>query len=68
MDDSGRVVGYVAAAEHGHVIGQTVALAYLPAELAGPGTKLSVDVTGERRAALVVRAPLFDPGNERLRS
>jgi len=63
-----RVVGYVSAADRGHVVNATIALAYLPIELAEPGTALHVEILGERRAATVVRAPLFDPAGERLRS
>jgi dimethylglycine dehydrogenase len=63
-----RVVGYVSAAERGHVVDATIALAYLPPELAVVGTPLEVEVLGERRTAVVVEAPLFDPGNVRLRS
>lgn len=64
----GRVVGYVAAAEYGHVVDTTIALGYLPVEVASPGAELSVEVLGERRPAMVVTAPLFDPENTRLRS
>jgi glycine cleavage system aminomethyltransferase T len=64
----GQVVGYVSACERGHVVGATIALAYLPVELGTPGTALDVDVLGEPCPATVVEAPLFDPTNERLRS
>jgi glycine cleavage system aminomethyltransferase T/glycine/D-amino acid oxidase-like deaminating enzyme len=63
-----RVVGFVSAADRGHVVGATIALAYLPPELATPGTTLEVEILGERRPAVVAQAPLFDPGNERLHS
>ncbi|MEX1262922.1 MAG: FAD-dependent oxidoreductase [Actinomycetota bacterium] len=64
----GRIVGYVSACERGHVVGATIALSYLPVDLTAPGTVLDVDVLGQRCAARVVEAPLYDPGNERLRS
>ena len=64
----GPVVGYVSACEYGHFVGRTIALAYLPLDLTVPGTRLEVDVLGDRRPAGVVEAPLYDPGNERLRS
>jgi len=66
--DGDRVVGYVSAADRGHVVGATIALAYLPVELAEPGTGLAVEILGDRRAATVVRAPLYDPSGERLRA
>lgn len=67
LTSDGRVVGYVSACEHGHVVGKTIVLSYLPSELAHPGTLLDVDVLGERRPATVVDAPLYDPGNARLK-
>lgn len=63
-----RVVGYVACADRGHVVGATIAHAYLPVELAGPGTRVEVEVLGERRPAEVVTGPLYDPAGERLRA
>ena len=62
----GEIVGYVAAGGYGHVVGESIALAYLPVALAEPGTALEVSILGERRAARVVEAPLYDPKNERL--
>jgi glycine cleavage system aminomethyltransferase T len=64
----GEVVGYVSAAEHGHVIGAVIALAYVPVAVAISGTTLEIDILGEWRTATVVDAPLFDPQNERLRA
>ena len=62
------IVGYVACADRGHVVGATIAHAYLPVELAEPGTRLTVEVLGEPRPAEVVTSPLFDPAGERLRA
>jgi glycine cleavage system aminomethyltransferase T len=62
-----RVVGYISAADRGHVVDATIALALLPVEIAVPGTALEVEILGERRPAVVAEAPLFDPANERLR-
>ncbi len=64
----GRPVAYVTSGGFGHTLGRSIALAYLPAELAEPGTELAVAILGERRRARVVTEPLYDPANERLRS
>jgi len=40
----------------------------LPAELAVPGTALSVEWFGERLPATVVKEPLWDPKGERIRA
>ncbi len=63
-----RVVGYVSAADRGHVVDKTIAMTYLPIELASAGTVLQIEILGERCTATVVEAPLFDPDNSRLRS
>jgi dimethylglycine dehydrogenase len=63
-----RVAGYISAADRGHVLGITIALAYLPVELGVPGTALEVEILGERCAATVRQAPLFDPENARPRA
>ncbi len=59
-------IGYVAAGGYGHTVEKTIALAYLPTAYVEPGTELEVKILGERRAARVVEAPLYDPKNERL--
>jgi dimethylglycine dehydrogenase len=64
----GTPIGYVAAGGYGHVVRQSIALAYLPVGHAAPGTELTVDVLGNVRPAMVVEQPLYDPANERLLS
>ena len=46
----------------------SLALAYVRPALAAPGTKLEVEIFGERRAATVRRSPMYDPENARLKS
>jgi dimethylglycine dehydrogenase len=64
----GTSIGYVAAGGYGHVVEQGIALAYLPVEQAGSGTRLTVDILGEARPAVVVPQPIYDPENLRLLS
>jgi dimethylglycine dehydrogenase len=64
----GRAVGYVASGGYGHTVEKSIALAYLPVVVAEPGTPLEVELLGERRQAVVVEQPLYDPLNERLLS
>ncbi|HEY7693826.1 MAG TPA: FAD-dependent oxidoreductase [Gaiellaceae bacterium] len=64
----GTPIGYVAAGGYGHAIEQSIALAYLPVEHAEPGTRLTVDILGEPRPAVVVPQPIYDPENLRLLS
>ncbi len=62
-----RVVSRVTSGGIGYAIGQSIAFAYLPAELAASGTRLTVDVFGELVGAVVVDDPLYDPKGERIR-
>ncbi len=55
----GHPVGLVTSAGHGHVIGTGIALAYLPSELATPGTALAIEIVDQRHAATVISAPLY---------
>ncbi len=60
-------VAYVMSGGYGPTVEATIAFAYLPAELAEPGTELAVDLLGDSVRATVVCEPLFDPDNRRLR-
>ncbi len=64
----GTPIGYVSAGGYGHVVEQSIALAYLPVAHAEPGTRLTVDILGEPRPAVVVPQPIYDPENLRLLS
>ena len=61
-------VGLVTSGGWSHTLGCSVALAYLDTPHAATGTRVAVDVLGERRAATVAAEPLYDPRNERLRA
>jgi dimethylglycine dehydrogenase len=61
------VVGLVTSGGFGYRLGKSIALAYVRTDLAVPGTRLEVEVLGERRSAIVGAEPLYDPQNLRLR-
>ncbi|HLU73009.1 MAG TPA: FAD-dependent oxidoreductase [Nonomuraea sp.] len=63
----GRTVGYVTSAAYGHTIRRPIAYAWLPAELAEPGTRVDVAYFGRRVPAEVAAEPLFDPEMEKIR-
>ena len=65
---AGSVVGRVRSGGYGHTVGQNVALAYLPVELARPGTAVVVESFGRLVPAEVRTAPLWDPRGERVRA
>jgi len=64
----GRTIGYVASGGYGHRVEKSIAFSYLPTAYLEPGTQLEIMILGERRPALVVDQPLYDPKNERLLS
>ncbi|WP_329331871.1 FAD-dependent oxidoreductase [Streptomyces sp. NBC_00663] len=65
--DGDHAVGYVTSAAYGYTIGKGIAYAWLPAELATPGTALHIGYFDQRVAATVAEEPLFDPTMSRLR-
>jgi glycine cleavage system aminomethyltransferase T/glycine/D-amino acid oxidase-like deaminating enzyme len=62
-----QVVSYVASGGFGPTVGTSIAFAYLPVRLSEPGTSLAVGLLGERVGATVVRTPLYDPENKKVR-
>jgi glycine cleavage system aminomethyltransferase T/glycine/D-amino acid oxidase-like deaminating enzyme len=63
----GEVVGYVTSAGYGYGIGRCIAYAWVPTDLAAPGTSLQIEYFHRRHTATVVTEPLFDPNGERLK-
>jgi len=62
------VVSRVTSGGIGYSVEESVGFAYLPIEFAAAGTRLSVEVFGERVEAVVADDPLYDPSGERIRS
>jgi 4-methylaminobutanoate oxidase (formaldehyde-forming) len=62
----GRVVGQTTSGGFGHTIAKTIALGYLPAELAGEHA-FEIEAFGRRHAATRGPRCLYDPKMERLR-
>ena len=63
-----EIVGMTSSGGYGHRVEQSIALGYVPPELAAPGTHLMVEVLGKKLPAQVVAMPLYDPKNERMKS
>ncbi|MDH3635988.1 MAG: FAD-dependent oxidoreductase [Gammaproteobacteria bacterium] len=64
----GECVGYVTSGGYAHHVQKSMALGYVPAELAADGTELEVEINGEMYSALVVEQPLYDPTGEKMRA
>jgi dimethylglycine dehydrogenase len=63
----GEVVGWITSGSHGHCVGKSIALGYVPAALATVASGFELEILGERRAASLAREPLLDPQGERMR-
>jgi dimethylglycine dehydrogenase len=65
----GKIVGETLSGGWGHRVDKSIALGMLRADLAEAGTRIEVEIFGDRFAAIVQKdEPLWDPKNERLRS
>ena len=65
VSNDGRTVALLCSAGYGHVVGKSIGFAYLPSQLAVPGTALKVEITSRHWPAAVVAAPLIEPTNAR---
>jgi dimethylglycine dehydrogenase len=63
-----RVVGWVTSGAYGHSVGRSLALGYIPSELATAADGFSIEILGERRAAQREAQPVIDPRGARMRS
>jgi glycine cleavage system aminomethyltransferase T/glycine/D-amino acid oxidase-like deaminating enzyme len=64
----GGIRGCVTSGDYGHVVGKTIAMAYLPPACAEPGASLEVQMLGERFRATVVSDPIYDPHGVKVRA
>jgi len=63
----GKVVGWITSGGFCHHVGRSLALGYIPAELAA-AYRFELEILGERRAATPTGRPVFDPDGKRMRS
>ncbi len=64
----GKAVGYVSSGGYAHRVGQSMAMGYVTAEHAAPGTTLQVEILGELHEALVLGAPIYDADGGNMRA
>jgi dimethylglycine dehydrogenase len=65
----GTVVGWITSGGYGHHVRQSIALGYVPTDLAsleGDG-HFEIEIIGRRRPARIQPEPLFDPKGLRMR-
>jgi 4-methylaminobutanoate oxidase (formaldehyde-forming) len=66
--DGERVLGRVTSGGYGYTVRQSIAYGYLPVEFATLGTLVEVQLFGVRYRATVMKEPLFDPKNEKVKA
>ena len=64
---NGEIVGRVTSGSYGHCVEKSIALAYIPTELAETD-HFQVEILGDLRPAQHIREPLIDPSGARMRS
>jgi dimethylglycine dehydrogenase len=64
----GKAVGWVTSGAYGHRVGASLALGYVPAALAGADSGFEIEIIGERRAAVRLSEPAYDPGGALMRA
>jgi len=65
---NGSVAGFVSSGGYGHRVKRSLAFAYVSSECSEVGTKLQVEILGERRRANILDGPAYDPSNSRPRA
>ncbi|GMG83939.1 FAD-dependent oxidoreductase [Paralimibaculum aggregatum] len=63
----GRAVGHVSSGGYGHRVRRSLAMGYVGAQHAAPGTRLEVEILGRFCPAEVLGAAAYDPGGARMR-
>jgi dimethylglycine dehydrogenase len=63
----GEYVGYVSSGGFGHVVNESLALAYLPPRVISDGAAFEVEILGQRRTARLSTSPRFDAQGKRMR-
>jgi glycine cleavage system aminomethyltransferase T len=66
--DGERVLGYVTSAGYGYTVRQSIAYGYLPVDYVTPGTQIEVQLFGMRYGATIMKEPLYDPKNEKIKA
>ena len=64
----GKPVGYVSSGGYAHHVGQSMAMGYVTAEFAAPGTTLQVEILGNFYDAQVLSGPIYDANGANMRS
>lgn len=64
----GKVIGWVTSGAYGYRVDASIALGYVPVELASADSGFEVEIIGERRRATRLAGAPFDPAGARMRA
>jgi len=65
---SDKCIGITTSGGYGHFTKKSLGFGYVDPANSKPGTALDVDLLGERCRATVLKDPIYDPANERLKA
>ena len=63
-----KCVGYITSGGYAHHVKKSMAMGYIPNDLAINGTELNVEINGNFYKAKVQLEPLYDPRGTKMRS
>ncbi len=63
-----KCVGYVTSGGYAHHVQKSIAMGYLPIEIAKKDTRLEIEINGRYYPASVIKEPLYDPSGSKMRS
>ena len=68
FDGKGRMIGRATSGCYGHVLKKSLAIGYVKPEFAEVGTRVAIEILGERKEATVLVDSPYDPENKELRA
>jgi dimethylglycine dehydrogenase len=68
FDGKGRMIGRATSGFYGHVLKKSLSIGYVKPEFAEVGTKIAIEILGERKEATVLVDSPYDPENRDLRA
>ena len=63
-----KCIGYVTSGGYAHHVQKSIAMGYLPIEIAKKDTRLEIEINGKYYSASVIKEPLYDPSGSKMRS
>ena len=65
--DNEEIIGVTTSGAYGHTVGTSLAFAYVQKKYTEPGTQFDIMILGNKYKAKVLKEPVYDPKNIRLR-